>query len=93
MLLIPFVENAFKHGVVMVENPRIDISMRMEKDLLLFKCSNNFVEGGDEVKDSSSGIGLVNVTRRLELLYPNKHKLEIKPTMGNFEVTLQINLS
>ena len=93
MLLIPFVENAFKHGVVMVENPRIDISMRMDKDLLLFRCSNNFVEGGEEVKDSSSGIGLVNVTRRLELLYPNKHKLEIKPTMGNFEVTLQINLT
>jgi sensor histidine kinase YesM len=93
MLLIPFVENAFKHGVGMIENPRILISLDIKADVLHFTVSNRFIENSDEVKDSASGIGLVNVTRRLNLLYPGKHSIKIQPENGNFNVDLQINLA
>jgi two-component system, LytTR family, sensor kinase len=93
MLLIPFVENAFKHGVGMVENPQIIIDLKVKNDLLHFTVSNHYIENSEEVKDSASGIGLVNVNRRLKLLYPGEHTLDIKPANGNFEVDLQIHLA
>jgi two-component system LytT family sensor kinase len=93
MLLIPFVENAFKHGVGMLENPQIIISLKIVNHLLHFHVSNHYVENSNEVKDSASGIGLVNVNRRLNLLYPGKHTLQINPANGNFTVDLQILLA
>ena len=93
MLLIPFVENAFKHGVGMVENPQIIIDLKVDGNRLHFNVSNHYVENSGEVKDSASGIGLVNVNRRLKLLYPGKHTLQINPANGNFVVDLQIQLA
>jgi two-component system, LytTR family, sensor kinase len=93
MLLIPFVENAFKHGVVMFDDPKIEIKMHMEKDTLHFHVRNTCVEEGLEEKDKTSGIGLGNVKRRLELLYPDKHKLLISRGAQWFDVILQIQLS
>ena len=77
MLMIPFVENAFKHGVGMVADPVIDISVRINEQTLLFSVRNKIGPEAPEDKDSGSGIGLRNVRRRLELLYPGKHRLEI----------------
>ena len=78
MLLIPFVENAFKHGVGMIQNPTIDIDLYTENNRLFFDVKNKVNRQFKEVKDSASGIGLVNVKRRLELLYPDNHQLMIK---------------
>jgi sensor histidine kinase YesM len=93
MLLIPFVENAFKHGVGMIEDPYIDIQMYLADGKLHFKVENRFVENSAEVKDSASGIGLNNVRRRLNLLYPQKHTLDIDSANGIFTIYLQIDLA
>jgi two-component system LytT family sensor kinase len=77
MLLIPFVENAFKHGVGMILNPTIDIDLRTESGRLFFEIKNKVNRQSQEIKDTASGIGLNNVKRRLELLYPDNHKLTI----------------
>jgi two-component system, LytTR family, sensor kinase len=93
MLLIPFVENAFKHGVVMSADPKIEISMQIEKNILHLHVGNTCVEESMEIKDKTSGIGLGNVKRRLELLYPDQHQLVIDRKSGWFDVTLQIQLT
>ena len=89
MLLIPFVENAFKHGTGLVQNPEIEIELKAENDKLYFIVKNKFIET-ETVKDKTSGIGLVNVKRRLELLYGNRHHLTINKTEGLFIVSLQL---
>jgi two-component system, LytTR family, sensor kinase len=91
MLLIPFVENAFKHGVGLIENPAIDIQLYLNDHVLYFIVRNKYATAVD-VKDKVSGIGLSNVGRRLVLLYPNKHELVIKRDGGFFSVFLQLNL-
>ena len=92
MLLIPFVENAFKHGTGMIENAEIDIELRTEKNMLSFSVRNKFNGGSEEIKDKSPGIGLANVQRRLDLLYGDKHSLLITKQDIWFIVSLQIVL-
>jgi LytS/YehU family sensor histidine kinase len=93
MLLIPFVENAFKHGAVMVQDPLIEIRLKVHGDKLDFSVRNKFRPEGEEVKDEASGIGLVNVERRLNLLYPRRHSLHIQQEDPWFDVHLHIDLS
>ncbi|MVN20318.1 sensor histidine kinase [Mucilaginibacter arboris] len=78
MLLTPFVENAFKHGVGMVKGPQIKITLSVNEitGWLSFEVINTIAPPQD-TKDSSSGIGLTNVRRRLDLLYPNNYNLSI----------------
>ncbi len=89
MLLIPFVENAFKHGIGLVQNPEIDITLLSDKNTLNFIVKNKF-KNDDFAKDRTSGIGLANVKRRLELLYPDTHRLSILNTNDIFSVSLQL---
>ncbi len=77
MLLIPFVENAFKHGTGMIEDARIDIELRTKSPVLQFMVRNKFNADSEEIKDKTSGIGLTNVKRRLNLLYGGLHSLLI----------------
>jgi hypothetical protein len=93
MLLIPFVENAFKHGTGLIEDAVIDICLKAENDLLQFSVGNKYDASAGEVKDKTSGIGLPNVQRRLNLLYGNSHKLLIKKENNWFEVQLQIRMT
>ena len=93
MLLIPFVENAFKHGVGMVIDPTIDIDLKIKDKALSFSVKNKIAPETATEKDTSSGIGLKNVQRRLELLYPHAHELIIKKENGWFEVTLNLNFN
>lgn len=88
MLLIPFVENAFKHGVGLVDEPVIDIHLQYGKDDMVFTIRNKITADPPTDKDNSSGIGLQNVQRRLELLYPGAHKLELERGEAWFEVKL-----
>lgn len=89
MLLIPFVENAFKHGTGIIHEPEILITLSLKKGILDFTVRNRF-DSTDKSKDKSSGIGLANVKRRLELLYAGKHSLSINETNGWFETRLNI---
>jgi len=93
MLLIPFVENAFKHGTGLIEDAQINITLKAEKNDLCFNVTNKFDDASNQVKDKASGIGLANVQRRLQLLYPGKHKLNITKDNHFFTVMLTINLS
>lgn len=92
MLLIPFVENAFKHGVGLIDHPSIDIELVVRDNSLYFKVRNRYNVSSMEVKDKTSGIGLGNVRRRLKLLYGSQQHLEIIRESGWFIVSLQLNL-
>ena len=91
MLLIPFVENAFKHGNVFDEVPEITIKLLAEENTLHFQVKNKYV-ALDKAKDKTSGIGLTNVKRRLQLLYPNRHELLIEDKNGFYDVHLKLQL-
>lgn len=93
MLLIPFVENAFKHGTGMVDDPVIAISLSIdaETNLMRFIVVNG-VSDLDVSKDNSSGIGIANVKRRLAILHPDKHELQIVNKKNSFTVDLSIQL-
>jgi two-component system LytT family sensor kinase len=92
MLLIPFVENAFKHGTGLIINARIDISLYTRPGMLFFSVRNKFNEASSEIKDKTSGIGLANVKRRLNLLYGDHYVLHIERKDDWFIVSLQLNL-
>ncbi|GAB3936547.1 sensor histidine kinase [Mucilaginibacter myungsuensis] len=93
MLLVPFVENAFKHGVGMVEDPHINIVLDVDRTSgwLDFKVMNA-IAPQQHTKDKSSGIGLANVRRRLELLYNNDYALDIRQSDNIFIAELKIKL-
>ncbi|KAA5532253.1 hypothetical protein F0919_15765 [Taibaiella lutea] len=91
VILIPFVENAVKHGLdSMSENAFVNIKIQIEQGILKFYCSNNYKE--NNIK-RPGGIGLENVRKRLELLYPGKHNLLIKNENAIFTVTLNLTLN
>jgi sensor histidine kinase YesM len=92
MLLIPFVENAFKHGVGMIDQPAIEIRLEVSEGNLYFMVRNRYNEASSETKDKGSGIGLGNVRRRLNLLYGNQQILHITRDEGWFTVFLELNL-
>jgi LytS/YehU family sensor histidine kinase len=88
MLLIPFVENAFKHGSRNVPAPGIRISLSVEPEMIRFEVSNQLRKNSNATTDQMGGIGLTNIRRRLNLLYPGKHQLEITPDEHFFNVRL-----
>jgi two-component system, LytTR family, sensor kinase len=92
MLLIPFVENAFKHGMGMIREPFIKIDISLKSNQLIFNVLNKFNDQSEEQKDFDSGIGLKNVTRRLALVYGHNHALKAEAEGDLFVVNLTINL-
>jgi len=92
MLLIPFIENAFKHGTGYMEHPQIDIHLSVTDGLLYFTARNRF-NPQSETKDATSGIGLANVKRRLNLLYGEACDLWVTTKNDWFLVSLQLNLN
>ena len=92
MLLVPFVENAFKHGIGLVEQPYINIGLRVDQQQLSFVVANNY-NNRDLSKDKNRGIGLENVSNRLNLLYPGRHKLQINDNGDIFTVQLNLDLT
>ena len=91
MLLIPLVENAFKHGVATGNNQFISINLTIGDYTLSLSVKNSFVKDGSS-KDSNSGIGLNNLKARLNLLYPQRHKLTIDESNDIFNANLIIKL-
>jgi two-component system LytT family sensor kinase len=92
MLLIPFIENAFKHGIGMVENPYIKIQLMIKGHLLEFNVTNKF-STANLSKDKNSGIGLANVKNRLKLLYAGKYDLQITDRNNLFAVALTLDMT
>jgi LytS/YehU family sensor histidine kinase len=91
MLLVPFVENAFKHGMG-VDKPIIQICAGVQNKKLEFDVKNKFMADENESKDAGSGIGLENVESRLSLLYPKEYKLVVSKENNLFHVHLTLNL-
>jgi two-component system LytT family sensor kinase len=92
MLLIPFVENAFKHGTGLIADAEIEIELKAKNHILYFTVRNKYNCDKVEQKDKTAGIGLTNVERRLNLLYGKNHTLLINKNNGWFTVSLQLNL-
>ena len=91
-LLIPFIENAFKHGVNSEENSDIQVFIRLRGDDLHMDVSNRKVTVQRKDEDST-GVGIENTQQRLKLLYGGRHTLEIDDTKNYYTVNLQITLS
>ncbi|QJB35162.1 histidine kinase [Chitinophaga oryzae] len=91
MLLIPFVENAFKHGTG-GDRPVIRIQLSVQGDVLTFTVENHVDPVQDNSKDDSSGIGLSNVTSRLELLYRRHYTLTVNTDNDQFLAHLTLKL-
>jgi len=92
MLLVPFVENAFKHGTGYPDQPFIEINLTVIEALLVFQVKNKFDKETDTSKDENSGIGLSNVRSRLALLYPGRHELVIHTSNNLFNINLKLKL-
>lgn len=92
MLFIPLVENAFKHGFGLIENPEINIQFIINEETIFMRVINKYNGKVKEQKDKNSGIGLSNLERRLNLLYPFKHNLVISNNDNQFIATLNLQL-
>jgi LytS/YehU family sensor histidine kinase len=88
LLLFPLVENAFKHGKKDdSELSFIDIKLKVDQ-AISFSIKNKLGQIDDMEKGKYGGIGLENVKRRLELIYPDGHELDIRKTETDFQVNL-----
>jgi hypothetical protein len=90
LLLISFIENAFKYGTDFKGNTEVKIAIHIEDLRLQFECTN--IIGNKNTDYKNSGIGLSNTKERLDLLYPDKHELTVNSDNGKFEVHLILNL-
>lgn len=90
LLLIPFVENAFKHGVSYQDSSEIVIRLICRGQMLSFSVANHIAKHRGDSIEQGSGIGLKNVMRRIELLYPGKHKLQMSDDGNQYNVELEI---
>lgn len=92
LMLIPFVENAFKHVSHFPSGNEIDIRLHRENSFFTMSVRNT-CDNAVATSSTSSGIGLKNASRRLQLLYPSRHELRIKKGEGFFEVNLELKLN
>jgi LytS/YehU family sensor histidine kinase len=95
MLLIVFVENAFKHSRNTTdEKIFVDIAAKTWRDTVLFSVKNSYTENkaGFIVPEKSSGMGLENAKKRLELLYPGAYDLKVTEEAGFYTVMLRLNI-
>jgi two-component system LytT family sensor kinase len=93
MFLIPFVENAFKHGISLRHSSHVKVSLEIKENSLYFDVNNSkHVKTDNDPEKHKNGIGLVNVRQRLEHVYPRKHELLVRETSKEFFVHLKIEL-
>ena len=92
MMLLPFVENAFKHGVSATQQSHIHIFITQRDGVLDLTVKNSVIKDNRVSLDTNSGIGLINTRRRLDLLYPGKYKLDICELNSGNEYTVHLIL-
>ena len=92
VILIPFVENAFKYGISLDQKSIIDIRIGSDKDNLFFDVKNTDYSGPN-FRFDNKGIGISNVKRRLEMLYHDKYVLDINNDGGYYSVSLKLTIN
>jgi len=91
MLLLPLVENSYKHGIKgELENTFIKIKLKQKGHEIEFLIENNIGTSGEPNENQSGGVGLKNIQSRLELIYPKNHTFEVEEGAGSFSVLLKI---
>jgi two-component system, LytTR family, sensor kinase len=93
LLFVPFIENAFKHGVSYREKSFVHIALQANGGKIIFHCSNRINRRGEsDLVENHSGIGLENVKKRLNLLFPENHTLKIDHSGDTFDVSVEIEI-
>ncbi|MBB5636635.1 hypothetical protein HDE68_002536 [Pedobacter cryoconitis] len=92
MLFLPYIENAFKHGVSSISPSVIAIDLSMEDKTLEMNVRNSIFSENAEIADNYRGIGLANTKRRLDLLYPGKHTFSAGKTEDTNEFVVHLTL-
>lgn len=93
LILITFLENAFKHGIGNATGKSwITVSLRVDDGVLHYKVANSIVNHKDKTVREASGLGLANVRRRLDLSYPDRYELHVTEDAERYSVHLEINL-
>lgn len=92
LLFIPYVENAFKHGLQQViDSGFVNVVVVLVNNELIVEIKNS--KPGGEIAHAAGGIGMANAEKRLQLLYPGKHALRVNNKPGMFDVSLTIDIS
>jgi LytS/YehU family sensor histidine kinase len=91
LIFISLIENAFKYGMDNTENVFIHIDILTKSGIGVICTVENSLKNMTDIKEQSSGIGLTNLSRRLDLLYPGKHELITEKRTDSFYVSLRIN--
>jgi len=90
LLMLPFLENAFKHGTSeLIEKPWLGVDISVKNDTLKFKIANSKNEYGP---NGPHGIGIENVKKRLQFIYPDRHDLKINDEGNFFVVSMSVKL-
>lgn len=95
MLLLPFIENCFKHGISSQQESSILVSLKVQENVLILETKNKIFKSAENTPEgNASGIGLSNTMRRLNLLYQDRHQLEISQneSSNEYHVFLTLNL-
>ncbi len=90
LLLVPFVENAFKHGHKNPDAQGIYIRLELNNNEILFECKNQIKDGSSTLEEHGNGFGIMNVRKRLALIYREKYSLSIREENQIFTVLLRI---
>lgn len=94
MVFVTFIENAFKHGISYMQPTKIDIAIRLHGNKLLFTCANTVRQAEkSNSEEKKGGLGLANVKKRLDLIYGNAYKLDIKELSTQYKVRLLLILN
>ncbi len=91
LMFIPFIENAFKHGISYRENSFISIVLKIQNENVVFECKNS-IPTINEQKNSKGGVGILNIKKRLDLIYGNTFNLNISKSDNEYHVQLIIPL-
>lgn len=93
LIVLTFIENAFKHGVINeTEKAIISLHLESKKEQIVFSIENTKPKNDFGKISDKSKIGLDNVRKQLDLLYPKKHHLEIEETQTSYTVKLYLNI-
>jgi LytS/YehU family sensor histidine kinase len=89
MLFVPFIENAFKHTTNKKSDDAISITIDIQADVLIFTCKNKF-DPSVKKKNEPGGLGQELIKKRLQLIYPDQHDLNIDSRDGIYSVMLKV---
>ena len=94
LVFVTFIENAFKHGISYMQPTKIDIAIRLHGNKLLFTCANTIRQAEkSNSEEKKGGLGLANVKKRLDLIYGNAYKLDIRELSTQYKVRLLLILN